>query len=539
MHVRAGRAVSRRRRRPKGERADALRNEDEQASSPSQCLRTAVLLDRGPRRDNGRRPPMFEAAPRRDIRRPDHRHDTSMPRVSADRGREITFPQGHLPSDLIAHVRGLLIADFGVDWRTPVLVADRPCSQELARHLDIRLVRATRAPTIRVIGYSDCGGRRTQQLPPASRSGRSGGSPASAACRTPLADVALEDHHCGSTRGSVPRRQRDNRGPSEEPRGAHRALRWPRSNPRNHGRPASVLSFLRLSTASASRTPSRSRRNSPACSSGLVSTSVRFGGLWALRRDGVHTADLFIFGVPRPPTSTVPADGEQAVRQVADAAARFAANQVPLVWSRFHFRCRRQASLHLYGNSGSGWACRTGAPGASPKDRRRDPWNQRFPGPGSFVVLGLVHANRSGSLDDNHQVLVYCMRHTAPGRFVYAVYDPNYELCDVIRIEVQIVGREARVSQVVPPQCRPATPDPIRGIFKMPYSPKRPSSRRALLLIGGAIAGLLATLVAGSDSDSGPAEGRLPGHALVNQDAVAVPVRGAVVHSQQPVGLST
>ena len=94
---------------------------------------------------------------------------------------------------------------------------------------------------------------------------------------------------------------------------------------------------------------------------------------------------------------------------------------------------------------------------------------------GRFAVLGLVLVNRSGSLTDNHQVLAYCVTQRAPNTFEYAIYDPNYPLRDDIRIEVQIVGGEARVTQVIPAAGGgSATRKPIRGFFNMPYSPARP-----------------------------------------------------------------
>jgi hypothetical protein len=92
---------------------------------------------------------------------------------------------------------------------------------------------------------------------------------------------------------------------------------------------------------------------------------------------------------------------------------------------------------------------------------------------GRFAVLGLVLANRSGSLDDNHQVLAYCLTMRAPNNYVYAIYDPNYPLRDDIQIEVQIVNGEAQAFQVIPGGGAPIR-KPIRGFFHMPYSPVKP-----------------------------------------------------------------
>src|SRR5688572_15413238 len=61
--------------------------------------------------------------------------------------------QGHLPSDFIQHPRGTLIADFGVDWRTPKsgLRRDAALRAWLATMVDV--VRANPTTRIRISGY--------------------------------------------------------------------------------------------------------------------------------------------------------------------------------------------------------------------------------------------------------------------------------------------------------------------------------------------------------------------------------------------------
>jgi hypothetical protein len=95
---------------------------------------------------------------------------------------------------------------------------------------------------------------------------------------------------------------------------------------------------------------------------------------------------------------------------------------------------------------------------------------------GRFAVLGLVLVSRSsGSLTDNHQVLAYCVWERTPNHFEFAIYDPNHPLRDDVRIEVRIVGGEARARHLVPSRGGGApTPLRIRGFFQMPYAPKRP-----------------------------------------------------------------
>jgi|GEM_PF-2190964 Outer membrane protein and related peptidoglycan-associated (lipo)proteins len=66
--------------------------------------------------------------------------------------------QGHLAADVIAHPRGLLIADFGVDWRTPraSLKQDKALRDWLAQI--VQVIRSNPSTTIRVLGFTDCAG---------------------------------------------------------------------------------------------------------------------------------------------------------------------------------------------------------------------------------------------------------------------------------------------------------------------------------------------------------------------------------------------
>jgi outer membrane protein OmpA-like peptidoglycan-associated protein len=89
---------------------------------------------------------------------------------------------------------------------------------------------------------------------------------------------------------------------------------------------------------------------------------------------------------------------------------------------------------------------------------------------GRVVVIGLVLVNRSGSLTDNHQVLVHCMTPRAPGVAELHVYDPNFPMRNDIRIEVRTRGGETTSAELVPG----GPPRPIRGFFMMPFTPKRP-----------------------------------------------------------------
>lgn len=67
--------------------------------------------------------------------------------------------QGHLPSDVISHARGLLIADFGVDWRTPKSALRNDPQLKSWVNTMIQIVAANPTTQISVKGFSDCVGR--------------------------------------------------------------------------------------------------------------------------------------------------------------------------------------------------------------------------------------------------------------------------------------------------------------------------------------------------------------------------------------------
>jgi hypothetical protein len=84
-------------------------------------------------------------------------------------------------------------------------------------------------------------------------------------------------------------------------------------------------------------------------------------------------------------------------------------------------------------------------------------------------VIGLVLVDRSGSLTENHQVLVHCATLKGPGLVELHIYDPNFPLRNDIRIEARTVSRETTLTEIVPGGRRP-----IRGFFVMPFTPQRP-----------------------------------------------------------------
>jgi outer membrane protein OmpA-like peptidoglycan-associated protein len=72
---------------------------------------------------------------------------------------------GHLPSDVIQHRRGLLIADFGVGSRTPRDSLRRDAALKNWINTMIQIVRANPTTEIRISGYSDCvGGEKNNAI---------------------------------------------------------------------------------------------------------------------------------------------------------------------------------------------------------------------------------------------------------------------------------------------------------------------------------------------------------------------------------------
>lgn len=89
---------------------------------------------------------------------------------------------------------------------------------------------------------------------------------------------------------------------------------------------------------------------------------------------------------------------------------------------------------------------------------------------GRVVVIGLVLVDRSGSLTENHQVLVHCMTRRSANLAELHIYDPNFPLRDDIRIEVRTSGGETLSTELIPGSSRRS----IRGFFVMPFTPQQP-----------------------------------------------------------------
>lgn len=89
----------------------------------------------------------------RTAQRPGSASCTSYERGEAQKS---TTALGHLAADVALHPRGLLIADFGVNWRTPreALKRDTVLKDWLKTIADV--IRANPSTTIRILGFSDC-----------------------------------------------------------------------------------------------------------------------------------------------------------------------------------------------------------------------------------------------------------------------------------------------------------------------------------------------------------------------------------------------
>jgi outer membrane protein OmpA-like peptidoglycan-associated protein len=71
---------------------------------------------------------------------------------------------GLLPADVIEHPRGLLIADFGVDWRTPRATLRGDAVLQRWLETMVKVVEANPKTSIRIVGYSDCVGSEKNNL---------------------------------------------------------------------------------------------------------------------------------------------------------------------------------------------------------------------------------------------------------------------------------------------------------------------------------------------------------------------------------------
>lgn len=88
----------------------------------------------------------------------DQRSTQSCPPYEPGEVRDSRTLRGHLQPDVVAHARGLVIADFGVNWGTPkASVRTEPALRDWLR-TTLRVVEANPSTTLQIRGYTDCRG---------------------------------------------------------------------------------------------------------------------------------------------------------------------------------------------------------------------------------------------------------------------------------------------------------------------------------------------------------------------------------------------
>ena len=378
---------------------------------------------------------------------------------------------------LVAYRPGMLIADFGVDWRTPKTPLARDPALKAWVETMIRVVRANPTTQIRISGYSDCVGnennnaflRRGRALRVAQLLQQIAG-PQWGVLRpkivfvgaAPATDYVADNGTLegrAQNRGVLIEHRRDVPIDQPEPITVRAPVGVCGFRPSQHG-----FKFANYFTLPSVITDPLNR----------LGISVGSGPYGLCGGMSFLAADFFSFRTAVPSTTTVPPLG-------SDPYNKLLARQIDLlklepVWipglsiipvpvptpgfAAPVIKFWRWMNLPDRG-LGSIAEKSTAEVAAINAILRR----------GKFAVFGLVHVNRSGSLSDNHQILAYCMIQPASNRFEYAIYDPNHPLRDDIRIEVQVVGGETQAFHVVPGGSPARTP--IRGFFNMPYTPRR------------------------------------------------------------------
>ncbi len=187
------------------------------------------------------------------------------------------------------------------------------------------------------------------------------------------------------------------------------------------------------------------------------------GGMVTLARD--H----FRFGVPIPSVTSPTAIGSSLFNKLVDRQLDSLNLNVASAGSNFAaplFKFARWMKLPL-----------TGAGSVAELTAREFAVVRADLASGRLRILGLFtdDAAKSGAPTDNHQVLARCLTQRSADEFAIHIYDPNFHDCDNITLEVKLVGREARVTEVIPrcPSCCPGV-KPVPGFFVMPYRPVKP-----------------------------------------------------------------
>lgn len=383
--------------------------------------------------------------------------------------------QGHLAVDVIDHPDGTLIADFGVDWRTPKpnLKQDARLRSWLATL--VQVVRANPTTKIWIKGYSDCvGAERNNQFLRRGRAVRvqqmlqqlAGAQWAVLRPKIVSAKAAPAGEYVADN-GAVDGRAR-NRGVlivhkriiDEEP---ERITAPAPIGPCGFRPSKNGFRFANDFALPAAITEPLNRLGIPIGTGeyGLC------GGMSFL------AADFFSFGMTVPSTAAVPSLGSALYNKLLGRQVDSLKLNVALVPGGV---LPVPIPVPLPGFAApvmKFWRWMdlpdTGPGSVAEKTRAEVTAIDATMRHGKFAVLGLVLVNRSRPLTKNHQVLAYCRGRSAPDTFQYAIYDPNHPGDDNVRIEAQLVGKEVRAFHI-----SPLGRSPVRGFFNMSYTPKKP-----------------------------------------------------------------
>lgn len=186
---------------------------------------------------------------------------------------------------------------------------------------------------------------------------------------------------------------------------------------------------------------------------------------------GMVTAarDHFLFGVPIPPVTSPPPIGSSLFNNLVNRQLDSLNLNLKSAGSNFGAPIFKFATWMKLPRTGTGSVAELTA--------LEFRGLRAYLAHGRALIMGLFtdKASKSGALTDNHQVLARCLIQRSDNQFAIHIYDPNFHDCDDVTLEVELIGREAKVTQAIPrcPSGRPRH-EVVRGFFVMPYRPVKP-----------------------------------------------------------------
>lgn len=191
--------------------------------------------------------------------------------------------------------------------------------------------------------------------------------------------------------------------------------------------------------------------------------SVGSGGYGLCGGMSLLAGDHFTFGVAVPTTTSVPATGSALHRKLVDRQMDSLNLNLSSIGSDFGAPVLK--FFDWMGRPDSGASNSTAALTTLELAKVTAALRRS-----KVVVIGLVLVDKTGSLTENHQVLVHCMTRRSPSLALLHIYDPNFPLRDDIQIEVRTSGGETISKELVPGGAGQS----IRGFFVMPFTPQKP-----------------------------------------------------------------